>query len=161
MTGLNEKRSKRSLLLDPHFQGRIVALICLAGFLCIGVTGSLYYAYVDDSYDFILRYASLPAEIIDERYRDLYRLWVWLSLLNLLVILVVAAWALIATHRAAGSVYHMNRVILEVSAGNSAARIHLRRKDEFQELAHSLNAMLDELQQARAAAPSAPGSAAQ
>lgn len=160
MTGSKENRSKKSLLLDPRFQGRIVALICLAGFLCIGITGSLYYWYVVDSYDFILRYANLPSEVIDERYRDLYRLWVWLSLLNLLVILVVATWALVATHRAAGSVYHMNRVIIEVNAGNSAARIHLRQKDEFQALARSLNAMLDEMQKARLAAPSAPDSAA-
>ncbi|MBI2754153.1 MAG: hypothetical protein HYX46_11710 [Betaproteobacteria bacterium] len=133
-------------MIDPGFQGRIVSFIVVAGFVCIGITSYLYYSYVVDSYDFILKHASLPQELIDERYRDLYRLWVSLSLLNLLVILVIATWSLFVTHRAAGSVYHMKQVINEVRSGNSGARIHLRQKDDFQDLAKSLNEMLDEVQ---------------
>lgn len=146
MTTAKNQRSRKLIWIDAGFQGRIVAAIVLAGFLCIAATSYLYYAYVVDSYDFILRHASLPQEIIDQRYRDLYGLWVALSLLNLLIILVVAAWALVITHRAAGAVYHMKRVVNEVRAGNPAARVRLRDKDEFQDLADALNAMLDEMQ---------------
>lgn len=146
MTASKEQRSSRSLLIDAGFQWRIVSFVVVAGFLCIASTSYLYYSYVVDSYDFILKHSSLPAEIIDQRYRDLYGLWVSLGSLNLLIILVVATWALVITHRAAGSVYHMKRVIGEIRAGNTKERVHLREKDEFQDLAKSFNEMLDDMQ---------------
>ncbi len=146
MTNPSDKRSNKSLLLYRGFQGRIVSFILLAGFLCIGVTGYLCYAYVVDSYDFILRRSSLPQELIDERYGDLFTFLLSMSLVNLLIIAVIAIWALFITHRAAGSVYHMKRVIGEIKSGHAAARVHLREKDEFQDLASSFNEMMDELQ---------------
>lgn len=146
MTNPKEQRSKKSILIDRDFQGRIVFFIVLAGFVCIAINAYLYYSYVVDSYDFILKHSSLPQEIIDERYRELYSLWVSLSLLDLLIILVIATWALVITHRAAGPVYHIKRVIAEIRSGNTKARVHLREKDEFQDLAKSFNEMMDELQ---------------
>lgn len=146
MTDPKEHRTKKSILIDVRFQGRIILLIVLAGFLCITITAYLYYDYVVGSYDFILKNSSLPPEIIDERYRDLYGLWVSLSAINFLIILVAAIWALVITHRAAGSVYHLKRVIDEIRSGNAKARVHLREKDEFQDLAKSFNGMMDELQ---------------
>lgn len=146
MTDPRDKRSKKSILLYRGFQGRIVSFILLAGFLCIGVTSYLCYAYVVDSYDFILRRSNLPQELIDARYSDLFTFLVSMSLVNLLIVVVIAIWALFITHRAAGSVYHMNRVIDEIRSGDAAQRVHLREKDEFQDLARSFNAMMDELQ---------------
>jgi HAMP domain-containing protein len=69
-----------------------------------------------------------------------------MSLVNLLIIVAIAAAALFVTHRAAGSVYHMKRVIDEIKSGNTRERVHLREKDEFQDLARSFNAMMDEVQ---------------
>lgn len=146
MTDPREKRSKRSLLIDGGFQGRIVSFILLAGILCIGVTAYFCYAYIVDSYDFILKRSSLPKELIDERYGDLFTFLVSMSMVNLLIVVVIAAWALFVTHRAAGSVYHMKRVIDEIKSGNAQERVRLREKDEFQGLARSFNAMMDELQ---------------
>lgn len=146
MTEAKVQRSKKSLLIDASFQGRLVSFIVLAGFLCIAINSYLYYSYVVDSYDFILQHTNLPQEVMDERYSDLYGLWVLLSLLNFLIILVIATWALFVTHRAAGTVYHVKRVINEIRSGNTKERVHLREKDEFQDLAKSFNEMLDELQ---------------
>lgn len=146
MTDPKDKRSRKSVLVDRGFQGRVVSLIVVAGLLCIGVTAYLCYAYVADSYDFILKRSSLPQELIDGRYRDLFTFLVSLSLVNLAVVAVVAVWALFVTHRAAGSVYHIRRVIEEIKAGNSRARVHLREKDEFQGLARSFNEMMDGIQ---------------
>jgi HAMP domain-containing protein len=146
MTDPKERRSAKSVFISTGFQGRIVSFIVLAGFLCMASSAYLCYSYVVSSYDFILKYSSLPREIIDDRYRDLYGLWVSLGLVDLLIVLVIATWSLFVTHRAAGSVYHMKRVIDEVRAGNSVERIQLRKKDEFQDLAKSINEMLDVLQ---------------
>jgi HAMP domain-containing protein len=144
MTDAKQQRSSKSLVINAGFQGRIVAFIVLAGFLCVAGTSYGFYSYVAHSYDFVLRHSSLPQGLIDERYRDLFRLWVSLGIVNLLIILVVAGWALVVTHRAAGSVYHVKRVINEVRSGNLQARVRLRSKDEFQDLAASVNALLDQ-----------------
>ena len=146
MTDKNYQRSKKNLWLNPSFQGRMMGLIILVGFVCAVFNGYLYYDYVDDSYKFILKYSSLSQELIDQRHRDLLVFGMALGGASLLITFVIAAWALVITHRAAGAVYHVRKVIEEVRAGNPAARVHLRQKDEFKELADSLNRMLDELQ---------------
>jgi HAMP domain-containing protein len=150
MTDPKQQRSKRSLLIHASFQGRIIFFVVLAGFACIAANGYLYYSYVVGSYDFILRHSSLPQELVDQRYRDLYTLWLSLTVLSFLIILAVATWALVVTHRAAGAVYHIRRVVEAIRAGNAAERVHLREKDEFQDLAQSFNQMMDELQKAKA-----------
>jgi len=146
MRDSRNQRSKRNLWIIPSFQGRIVSLILLLGFVCAAANGYLYYAYVDDSYDFILKYSSLSQELIDERHRDLLVFGVSLGLATLLMTLVIVALALVITHRAAESIYHIKSVIEEIRSGNAKERIHLKEKDEFHDLANSFNQMMDELQ---------------
>ncbi len=158
MEHAKRKRKIGNLLLDWGFQGGILLLILLTGVLCIATTAYLSYAYVADSYAFIFKHSSLPQELIDARYGDLYKFLLSLSVLNWAIVLVVAGWALLLTHRAAGAVFHIKRVIGEVRAGNKAARVALRDKDEFQDLARSFNAMMDDLQRSEVAtsAPRTP-----
>lgn len=146
MNQTNHQRKPRNLMLDWGFQGSILLLIVASGLLCIGATAFLSYAYVADSYAFIFKHSSLPQDLVTSRYGDLYRFLLSLSLLNGAIVLVVAAWTLIVTHRAAGSIFHIKRVIGEIRAGNAAARVRLRQKDEFQDLAAAFNEMMDELQ---------------
>jgi methyl-accepting chemotaxis protein len=146
MTQGKNQRSLRNILIIPGFQGRMAFFIFFAGFVCTAINAYLYYSYVVDSYGFIFKYSSLPQEFIDERYRDLLVFGVSLCLVTLLIILLIMLWALFVTHRAAGSVYHMARVIEEIRSGNTKERIHLREKDEFQQVANSFNQMMDELQ---------------
>jgi nitrogen fixation/metabolism regulation signal transduction histidine kinase len=146
MTKRKNQRSLRNILIIPGFQGKIAFFILFAGLVCTALNAYLYYSYVVDSYEFIFRYSSLPQEFIDERYRDLFNFGVSLCLVTLLIILMIATWALFMTHRAAGAVYHMARAIEAIRSGNTKERIHLREKDEFQNVAKSFNQMMDELQ---------------
>jgi nitrogen fixation/metabolism regulation signal transduction histidine kinase len=142
-----QKRSRKSVLRMAGFQGRIFLFIVLAGCVSMTLNGYLFYSYVADSYDFILRHSSLPQEVTDDRQRELFVLWISLTLISMLIILIIAIWALFLTHRATGPVYHVRRVIDEIRSGNRAARVRLRKKDEFQELASSFNSLMDELGQ--------------
>ena len=146
MTEEKQKRSKRNVLVMPLFQGRIVFIVALAGLLCTALNGFLYYSYIVDSYDFILQHARLTPEIKAQRYDDLFVFGLSLAVATLVTTLAIAIWGLFVTHRAAGSVYHLQRVIQEIKAGSTSARVHLRQKDEFQELAKSFNELMDQLQ---------------
>jgi len=146
MLDAKKQRSKKNLLIRPGFQGRIILFVVLAGLISTLVNGYLYHSYVVGSYDFILKYSTLPPELIANRYHDLYIFGLSLAGITLLITLVIAVWSLFVTHRAAGAVYHIKKVIEDIRAGNATARVHLREKDEFQDLASSFNQMMDELQ---------------
>jgi len=141
----NQRRS-RNVFIMPDFQGRMILFVLLTGFVCMALNGYLYYQYVVDSYDFILNYSSLPEDLKEQRYADLLVFGTSLSVATLAATFAVAIWALFATHRAAGSVYHLKRVIDEIRAGNADARVHLREKDEFQDVARAFNELMDQLQ---------------
>lgn len=140
-----QQRSKRNLFIMPGFQGRMILFVLLTGIVCTALTGYLYYTYVVDSYDVILRHSSLPQELRDQRYQDLQMFGASLGIATIVATLAVSLWALFITHRAAGSIYHLRRVIDEIRAGNLSARVHLREKDEFQDLARAFNEMMDRL----------------
>ena len=146
MTKTKYKRSKKNLWIIPSFQGRMILFIVMVGFVCAVFNGYLYYSYVDDSYRFILKYSSLSQELIDQRHHDLLIFAVALAAITLLITLIMAVWALVISHRAAGAVYHIKRVIEEIRSGNVKERIHLREKDEFKDVAESFNKMMDEMQ---------------
>jgi nitrogen fixation/metabolism regulation signal transduction histidine kinase len=141
-----KQRTLKNILISPRYQGRMAALVFFAGLACAALNAYLYYSYVVDSYDFIFRYSSMPRDVIDARYRDLYTFGAALGVITVLLLLLVVSWVLIMTHRAAGAVYHMKKVVDEIRAGNHEARVHLRERDEFQDFAESLNKMLDERQ---------------
>ena len=146
MMGTRNQRSKKNLLIGPGFQGRVIFLIIILGFACAVFNGYLYYSYVDDSYDFILSYSSLSQELIDERHHDLLVFGLMLGGATLLITLFTAALALVLTHRASGAAYHIRKVVEAIRSGDVKARVHLREKDEYQDLASSFNQMMDELQ---------------
>jgi HAMP domain-containing protein len=150
MTSPKKQRRLVNLLINPRFQGRVAFVVFFAGFGCAAINAYLYYSYVVGSYEFILKYSSLSQALVDERYRDLYNFALALGLATLLIIVVIAIWAVFVTHRAAGAVHHLKLVIDDIRAGNVQARVHLRQKDEFQDVAVSFNQMMDELQKGKA-----------
>lgn len=150
MTNPKKQRSLKNLLIIPAFQGRLAFFIVFVGVVCTALNAYLYHSYVVGSYDFILKYSTLSQDLIEGRYRDLYVFGLALGLVTLLIVLLISIWALFVTHRAAGSVYHIKRVVEAIRSGNLSERVHLREKDEFQDLAQSFNQMMDELQKARA-----------
>jgi HAMP domain-containing protein len=149
MADPTKQRRLKNVLIFSGAQGKVALAIVLAGFVCAALNAYLYYNYVVDSYDFILKHSTLTQQLIDDRYRDLRNFGLALGLVTLAIMLMIAAWALVMTHRTAGAVYHMQRVMDEIRAGNVGRRVHLREKDHFQDVARSFNAMMDELQKSK------------
>ncbi|MGQ0525396.1 MAG: HAMP domain-containing protein [Betaproteobacteria bacterium] len=145
MADQKQQRRNRNVFILPDFQGRMILFVLLTGFICMTLNSYLYYQYVVDSYDFILRHSSLSPDLKDQRYSDLLVFGISLGVATLVATLAVAIWALFASHRAAGSIYHLKRVIDEIKSGNVNERVHLREKDQFQDLARSFNEMMDQM----------------
>jgi methyl-accepting chemotaxis protein len=148
-----KQRSWKNLLLLPGFQGKITLFVLFGGIGCMGLNAYLYYIYVVESYDFIFKASRLPQEMIHDRYNDLFTFGISLGAITLAVILVIAGAVLVMTHRAAGAVYKMTKVVDEVSAGNTSVRVRLRDKDHFQDFAVSINRLIDSIDQKGAPKP--------
>ena len=86
-------------------------------------------------------------DIMESLEEDLKNFAFTLLMLSLLAFCGLAYYLLVITHRAAGAAYHIHRVIKEIQNGKLTSRVHLREKDEYQELAESFNALMDQMQQ--------------
>lgn len=148
-----QKRSWKNLLLIPGFQGKITLFVLLAGGACLLLNAYLYYIYVVESYGFIFKFSKLPKDMMDSRYSDLFTFGMSLTIITLIVLMLISTWVLVLTHRAAGSIYHMKKVVDEARSGNTSVRVHLREKDHFQDFAVSLNQLLDSVDKKAGAKP--------
>jgi methyl-accepting chemotaxis protein len=64
----------------------------------------------------------------------------------LLITPMVAILAVLLSHRIAGPLYRIKKTLEEVAAGNYGLRIRLRRTDELQDVAESMNKVIEKLE---------------
>ena len=146
MTDLNRRKVK-NMLINRHYQGRLVITVLAFGFLACLFNGLLFYLYVSENYTAILAGEYFEPTIMESLEQDLRNFAISLLMLSLLAFFGLAYYLLIITHRAAGAAYHIHRVIKEIQHGKLTSRVHLREKDEYKELAESFNALMDQIQQ--------------
>ncbi len=146
MTDLNRRKLK-NILINRHYQGRLVITVLAFGFLACLFNGLLFYQYVSENYTPILAGDYLEPAITESLEQDLKNFAFTLLTLSLLAFCGLAYYLLVITHRAAGAAYHIHRVIKDIQNGKLTSRVHLREKDEYQELAESFNALMDQIQQ--------------
>lgn len=139
-------RSQKTVFRLSGFRGRLVAVIVVMGFLCIALNAALFYAYAMESFNLVLRHSTLEPALIAERKQEMLGIASALGILSVMLVFVVAIWTLYITHRVAGPIYHLQKVIDQIRDGQSDQRLTLRAKDEFHELARSFNKLVDELQ---------------
>ena len=68
---------------------------------------------------------------------------------DLIVMLLIAAFGVVYTHRIAGPVYRMEQDIERVLCGEKGVQIRLRRHDNFGNLADKINRLMVELEKSR------------
>ena len=84
-------------------------------------------------------------EVKIQLYRELHQIVLYLGLFSFTFILICSAFATLLSHRTAGALFHFKRIFLEIQKGNLNARIHIRPKDDFQDVAKEFNKMVDTL----------------
>lgn len=64
-------------------------------------------------------------------------------------IIVCILLGIIISHRTAGPLFQFRKVFLEIKNGDLKKRIHLRPKDEFQDVAIAFNEMMDSISESK------------
>lgn len=136
---------RKQVYIKKEFQTRFiirfVLVLVLGGAISVGLTlfntqGTLTSSFVDSK--LVIQNTSLaimPSVI--------YTTLITTLVVGVIVVLVT----LLVSHKIAGPMYRFEKDIQRISSGDLRSRIRIRKGDQFQEMATSLNGMIDSLSQ--------------
>ena len=141
-----KKLKRKQYIVDPEFQyGLIRKIAILAGLMVLMSFSFLVLVHY--------LYGDIPVELIQpdpfdvsggiktvEESKTLTEL-LWPVMAGCLVITLVVTflYGLIISHRMAGPVTRLRRILSEMAEGELRGEVRIRKKDDFQHLAHELN----------------------
>jgi methyl-accepting chemotaxis protein len=144
--GHRNQRKLKNLLINPQFQLRYIFWLTWTGLMLFIFFAINLYVHVKENYSVIVDLSPMPEEAKYQLHRELHVLAFKLGIGSLFFLGAVAIVGLVMSHRAAGPMYHFKRVFEGIKAGKLDERVHLRPKDDFIDVAHSFNEMMDSLQ---------------
>ena len=140
---LKSKQRRSKIIVDKRFQWR-ATLIGLFYILSIALFTAIPFVYLLEATDGLL------AGYSEELTGSFARLQTVTAMAaGLFLVLISGAWiqfSLRRSHKIAGPVVNIARIIDEFSKGNFSATVTLRKQDELQAVAAALNRMADKLQ---------------
>lgn len=153
---LNQRQAK-NYLLQPQVQVKLGLYNVLLSAVFGGAVFLLLRGHQERVQGLLdLLVASVPPEIQARLDTQFQSFAVWLALVVLVFVVASVLVSVVFTHRMVGPTYAFRRQLSELTAGNYAARVHLRRDDAFVEVADDLNRLAAALQAAERARSVAP-----
>jgi methyl-accepting chemotaxis protein len=141
----NYKRSLKRLWLNPKYQARYIFWITLTGLVLVILQSAVFYFFVKENYSILVDLGPTTDEVKAQLYHELHQMQMALLAGGVVFTSVIAFLGLIFSHRTVGPLYHFKRVFDDIKEGNISARIRLRPRDDFKEVASAFNHMMDEL----------------
>jgi methyl-accepting chemotaxis protein len=144
--GTKDDRRLRNLLIQPTQQFRItffslfIGLAALLGFCAfqIWIFSSLVRALVPTTGEQALQVGEMVRSAISWS-------WIGLGVGTILFTIIVISLTLMVTHRIYGPMVAIRRHLKALLEGDYAQRTHLRKNDEFKDIAADLNALSEKL----------------
>ena len=135
---------RRNYMINPRFQLRFMAYVVLAVLLSLTALylSNAYYfdGLVAQGEDIGLDPSHPYYELIQQQRKRLMQTYLVVSLV---VFILLISSALLLSHRIAGPLYHIARVMkLIIAQGSGNARVHLRKGDFFIELEDVVNELI-------------------
>jgi len=144
-----ETHNRRIYLVDPEFQYGLIRKISIIAVLIVVMSLSflalVHQLYGDvqievvqpDPFAISGSVATFSAQV------TLLKL-IWPVLLICVVIALVFTffYGVVISHRMAGPIYRIRQVLDKMAQGDLTAQVHLRRKDDFNALAASINSLI-------------------
>ena len=144
----NKNKDQRRLpnfLINPSYQFKYVFWITFTGITLLILNSSVFYYFIKQNYKILVDLSPMEDVVKVQLHRELKQILVYLTSFSILFIAVISLFATILSHRTAGPMYHFKRIFSDIQKGDLTARIHLRPKDDFQDVAQECNKMIDYL----------------
>ena len=107
------------------------------------VNSSIFYIFTRENYTILVDLSPMDDATKKQLYLELRQILGWLLLGNACFLGVIAFIGLVYSHRTVGPLYHFKRVFEDIKNGNMKARVRLRPKDDFHDVALAFNEMMD------------------
>ena len=145
MVEKSNKRYLKNYLLNPRYQLKYMLWISATGVSLIALNASVFYYFIRQNYKILVDMSPMEDEVKVQLYHELYHILFMLGGFSILFVAIVSVIGLMFSHQTVGPMYHFNRVFRELQTGNLKARIRLRPKDDFQDVAAECNRAIDYL----------------
>ena len=143
-----QKYKRRIYIIDPVFQYRMIFKSCLIGVVII-VMSLFFLAVVNHLYGDVEvtmltqpnPFASDPTSASSEPQPTslLSLLWPVMAVSVGTTLVFLFFFVMIASHRMAGPIFRIRRILRDMSDGDISGEVRLRKKDEFKHLAEEVD----------------------
>jgi len=139
---------RRHYLIDYRFQLRMaIRILLLLLFTSVVIGWTIYYEIGNTAEQHLQSLVQQGALSIPQLkgVHDALRSSILhnVSIRFLMLLFIAFVFTIFATHRIAGPIYRIEKTLNQICCGNVKARVRLRKRDEFQSLASSINRLLD------------------
>ncbi len=139
------KRRIRNFLINPGYQLRLILWLTLVSVLLLAMNAWIFYRSFNENYAILLELAPMAGDTKNQLAAEMTMILFKLGTVSFLFLLVVSLLGIVFSHRVAGPLYKFKKVFREIQAGDPELRIHLRRDDEFRDVAEAFNEMMDSI----------------
>ncbi len=143
---MNNRRKLRNFLINPAFQLKYAFWLSASGLTLVSMNAALFYLYTRENYSTLVELSPMTDDVRRLLQTELRLIILQLSALSLAFVILMTLLGIVISHRAAGPLFHFNRIFREIAEGNRQARVRLRPGDDFQDVAASFNRMMDSLE---------------
>jgi len=130
---------RRRYLIDSSFQIKLILTFLLISLIGTLIVVAAFNSFALDELEKQIWSVHISAQSTGEILGPLF-LRVNIASIVLVAALLIAG-ALISTKRTSGPLYRMSKDIRKIAGGDLSTTVSLREKDEFQEVAETLNSM--------------------
>ncbi len=134
---------RRSYLVEKKFQLRFAGMIILFMFAVALFSSLTMYYYIWTLLGEKLANVYPQGRLVGILKSANLILFTRLGLITPLVFVI----AIVLSHRIAGPIYRIKKTLDEISKGDYAKRLHLRKTDELKDVADSINRAIDKLEE--------------
>lgn len=141
---MKNRRRFRNYFIEKNFQYRFLRLLIVGAVLQLVLVGGILYYFLQQNYTLLVKYAALDTEIENLLFQELRFMAALIGVLFFSYLCGISALGIIFSHRIAGVMYALKRTMRQLNEGQDV-RLHLRTKDEFQDVADDFNRLVDQL----------------
>jgi methyl-accepting chemotaxis protein len=135
---------RRTYLINPRFQWRFIGFMAAVSLLAISmlfVSNIVFFRTMEqEALSVGLTRDNPYFDFLDEQKSALSKVYFAVSAL---VFVVMVSLGIFYSHRIVGPLHNLNNKMKRIASGDDLSPVSFRRKDQFQELAESFNAMIE------------------
>ncbi|MBF0297512.1 MAG: HAMP domain-containing protein [Oligoflexia bacterium] len=140
------KRYLKNLIINPKFQFKYLLWVNLGGIILTILYTIVFYVYIRENYQLLVEMVDMTDAARNLLYSELNKIIFYLIACAFFFLIVITIWGVFISHKVAGPLYKLKKVINEIKNGDVNQRVYFRENDEFKDVATAFNEMLDYLQ---------------